>query len=197
VPGSGRKPGTPNRTTAELREQITAARPVEFLTKVAEGRKIRVGPQGDPGAPAYAYPSLEQRLRAAELLMKKILPDLTAAEVTGPVAVRSKPSSPLPSSRTCRTRICLPCARSCCEPPGPRGRTRGATMAEVASARPDPACACFWHGKAFQPRGAVGKRFCSDRCRAAFHRGCRLWAMQAAPEGRLSMEAVRSASKEP
>jgi hypothetical protein len=26
---------------------------------------------------------LEQRLRAAELLMKKILPDLTAAEVTG------------------------------------------------------------------------------------------------------------------
>ena len=32
---------------------------------------------------AYAYPSLEQRLRAAELLMKKILPDLTAAEVTG------------------------------------------------------------------------------------------------------------------
>jgi hypothetical protein len=27
---------------------------------------------------------LEQRLRAAELLTKKILPDLTAAEVTGP-----------------------------------------------------------------------------------------------------------------
>ena len=25
VPDSGRKPGTPNRTTAELREQITAA----------------------------------------------------------------------------------------------------------------------------------------------------------------------------
>src|SRR5262252_8364406 len=84
VPGSGRKPGTPNRTTAELRQQITAARPVEFLIKVAEGRRVRIGPQAGPGLPTYAYPSLEQRLRAAELLMKKILPDLTAAEVTGP-----------------------------------------------------------------------------------------------------------------
>jgi hypothetical protein len=83
VPCSGRKPGTPNRTTAELREQITAARPVEFLIKVAQGRRIRIGPQAGPGEAAYAYPSLEQRLRAAELLMKKILPDLTAAEVTG------------------------------------------------------------------------------------------------------------------
>src|SRR5215472_15385635 len=84
VPGSGRKPGTPNRTTAELREQITAARPVEFLIKVAEGRRVRIGPQAGPGEAAYAYPSLEQRLRAAELLMKKILRDLTAAAVTGP-----------------------------------------------------------------------------------------------------------------
>ena len=84
MPGSGRQKGTPDRTTAELRQQITAARPVEFLIKVAEGRRVRIGPQGGPGEAAYAYPSLEQRLRAAELLMKKILPDLTAAEVTGP-----------------------------------------------------------------------------------------------------------------
>ena len=68
-------------------------------------------------------------------------------------------------------------------------------MAEVASAGSDPAC--LWCGKAFRPRGVVGKRFCSDRCRAAFHRGCRLWAMQAVAEGRLSMEAVRNASRSP
>ena len=74
VPGSGRKPGTPNRTTAELREQITAARRVEFLIKVAEGRRVRIGPQAGPGFPTYAYTSLEQRLRAAELLMKKPAP---------------------------------------------------------------------------------------------------------------------------
>jgi hypothetical protein len=68
-------------------------------------------------------------------------------------------------------------------------------MAEVASTGSDPAC--LWCGKAFRPRGAVAKRFCSDRCRAAFHRGCRLWAMQAVAEGRLSMEAVRNAPRSP
>jgi hypothetical protein len=68
-------------------------------------------------------------------------------------------------------------------------------MAEVELAGSDPVC--LWCGAAFRPRGAVGKRFCSDRCRAAFHRGCRLWAMQAVAEGRLPMEAIRSASKEP
>ena len=66
-----------------------------------------------------------------------------------------------------------------------------------ASAGADPTCTCFWCGKAFQPRGAVGKRFCSDRCRAAFHRGCRVWAMRAIEEGLLSLEAVRNASRSP
>src|SRR5689334_11895881 len=66
-----------------------------------------------------------------------------------------------------------------------------------ASAGPDPTCTCVWCEKAFRPRGAVRKRFCSDRCRAAFHRGCRVWAMQAIAEGRLSIEAVRNASKSP
>jgi len=35
VPSSGRQAGAPKATTAELREQITAAKPVEFLCKVA------------------------------------------------------------------------------------------------------------------------------------------------------------------
>ena len=64
-------------------------------------------------------------------------------------------------------------------------------------AAPEPACACLWCGVAFRPRGATGKRFCSDRCRAAFHRGCRLWAMRAVDEGQLSMDAIRSASEKP
>ena len=84
VPGSGRAKGTPNRTTAELREQITAAKPVEFLCAVAEGRRIRVGPQAGPQEAIWAYPSIEQRIKASELLVRKILPDLTAAELTGP-----------------------------------------------------------------------------------------------------------------
>jgi hypothetical protein len=57
---------------------------------------------------------------------------------------------------------------------------------------------CTWCGAAFRARGGAGKkRFCSDQCRAAFHRGCRLWARRAVDEGRLSLEAIRSASAEP
>jgi hypothetical protein len=62
---------------------------------------------------------------------------------------------------------------------------------------PDPGCACLWCKAPFRPRGATGKRFCSDRCRAAYHRGLRVWAMRAVQEGRLSLEAVRIASREP
>jgi hypothetical protein len=73
-------------------------------------------------------------------------------------------------------------------PPIANGGERAAT---------DPACTCNWCGVAFRPRGATGKRFCSDRCRAAFHRGCRVWAMRAVDEGRLSLEVIRDASKKP
>jgi len=63
---------------------------------------------------------------------------------------------------------------------------------------PDPSCACIWCGVPFRPLGARGKkRFCSDRCRAAYHRGCRVWAMRAIDEGQLSMDAIRSASRKP
>jgi hypothetical protein len=62
---------------------------------------------------------------------------------------------------------------------------------------PDPGCACLWCGAAFRPRGASGKKFCSDRCRAAYHRGLRVWAMRAVQEGRLSLAAVRIASRKP
>jgi hypothetical protein len=81
--GAGRKKGVPNSVTAELREKITAAKPIEFLIKVCEGQRIRVGPQAGPIAGQFVYPSVEQRLRAAELLVKKILPDLTSSEITG------------------------------------------------------------------------------------------------------------------
>jgi hypothetical protein len=60
----------------------------------------------------------------------------------------------------------------------------------------DPSCACIWCRAPFRPLGASGKkRFCSDRCRAAYHRGCRVWAMRAVDEGQLSMDAIRSASR--
>jgi hypothetical protein len=84
VPGSGRKAGTPNATTAELRQLIIAkGRPLEFLCAVASGQRIRVGPLAGPGEAKYVYPNLEQRLRAATILAGKISPDMKAQEITG------------------------------------------------------------------------------------------------------------------
>jgi hypothetical protein len=85
TPGSGRKPGTPNRTTAQLRELISVkGKPIEFLCKVADGQRIRVGPQGGPGKASFCYPSMEQRLEASKILAKKIVADLQSNEITGP-----------------------------------------------------------------------------------------------------------------
>jgi hypothetical protein len=62
-------------------------------------------------------------------------------------------------------------------------------------ADPDPVC--LWSDRPYQPRGACGKRFCSAGCRAAFHRGCRLWAMRAFQEGLISIEDLRKAAQKP
>jgi hypothetical protein len=94
----GRAAGTPNRTTAAQRELIVSKyQPVEFLGKVMMGQRIRTGPQAGPGKAAFSYPSLEQRIRAAELLTRKVLPDLAANEITGaagaPLVPESRPVS--------------------------------------------------------------------------------------------------------
>jgi len=69
VPGSGRKAGTPNRTTAEIRELIQKrGRPVELLCAIAAGRRVKVG-RGQ-----YAYPDLQERAAAAKLLLDKLVP---------------------------------------------------------------------------------------------------------------------------
>jgi hypothetical protein len=88
--------------------------------------------------------------------------------------------------QTRRRRVMEPLATTTDVPPADGGEKTA----------PDPAC--VWCQLAFRPRGAGGKkRFCSDRCRAAFHRGCRLYAMRAVNEGQLSMDAIRSASEKP
>lgn len=69
VPGSGRRPGTPNRTTAEIRELIQKrGRPIELLCAIAAGRRIKTG-RGQ-----YAYPDLQERAAAARLLLDKLVP---------------------------------------------------------------------------------------------------------------------------
>ena len=94
VPGSGRQIGTPNRITSEIRELIVDKyRPAEFLGKIVLGRKVRIGPQAGPDA-TYAYPSLQQRMDAARILIGKVLPDLKSNEVTGAEGAPLIPAPP-------------------------------------------------------------------------------------------------------
>lgn len=78
-PGSGRKAGTPNLWTPEYREHLNQrAKPFELLADICAGRTIG---DGD----TRRKPTLSERLRAAETLTRKLLPDLSAGrmDVTG------------------------------------------------------------------------------------------------------------------
>jgi hypothetical protein len=59
----------------------------------------------------------------------------------------------------------------------------------------EPACACLWCRRGFQPRqdGGRRQRFCSRVCKDAFHRACRVWAMRAVDDGRLIVVEIKEA----
>ena len=85
VKGSGRKPGQPNKITRDIKETIMKrGKPLELLCDVVRGKKVRVGPQAGPGEPEYVYPSLQDRMSAARVLIGKIAPDMKATELSGP-----------------------------------------------------------------------------------------------------------------
>ena len=84
VPGSGRKPGTPNRSTVQTRDRIQElADPIAFLADVMAGKQMVAA--GEPGdaKKTWCYPTLTQRIQASETLLRKLLPDLRATELTG------------------------------------------------------------------------------------------------------------------
>jgi hypothetical protein len=85
VPGSGRKRGTPNGTTADAKTLIVAqGKPIEFLCRIVQGQRVRVGPRAGPGPVQWEYPSLQDRMRAAMVLAGKVVPDVRATEISGP-----------------------------------------------------------------------------------------------------------------
>ncbi len=59
---------------------------------------------------------------------------------------------------------------------------------------PDAACAwCEAPYTARTGRGGPAQRFCSDACRAAFHRGGRRWVARELEAGRLDIADLREA----
>ena len=81
----GRKPGTPNRTSMVTRNFIVKnGAPVRVLCQIAAGRKMTAAASPGSEKRESAYPTLDQRLRAAEILARKIVPDMKSVEASGP-----------------------------------------------------------------------------------------------------------------
>jgi hypothetical protein len=66
------------------RERIMReADPIAFLISVTKGEPVKAGVATDEGErkeQAKVYPSLDQMIRAAEVLAKKVMPDMKAVE---------------------------------------------------------------------------------------------------------------------
>lgn len=80
----GRQKATANWTSATIRDALLErSNAVDVLADIVAGRQLLVA--GPTGKEHWSRPSMQERLRATELLLKKILPDLQAQsiEMTG------------------------------------------------------------------------------------------------------------------
>ena len=76
VPGSGRKAGSLNLWSPEFREHLNErAQPFELLADICAGREIVDGG-------TKRKPTLQERIRAAETITRKLVPDLSAGHMS-------------------------------------------------------------------------------------------------------------------
>ena len=86
VPGSGRKPGTPNKDRAATIERIMKeADPILFLCKIYRGDRISAAAEVGDKKRTWVVPTIDQRTTAAQTLARKIMPDMKAIEHAGPL----------------------------------------------------------------------------------------------------------------
>ena len=77
----GRKAGTPNKATALIRQRIGAADPIGFMIQVATGETVD-----------GSEPSIAERIKAAEWLGRKIVPDVKERPISFTVGDINSPS---------------------------------------------------------------------------------------------------------
>ena len=84
-PASGGRPkGTPNKVNMVTRDYvIKQGAPLSFLCNVVRGKRITAAAEQGDAKRTHVFPTLDQRIRAAEVLSRKCLPDLKATELTG------------------------------------------------------------------------------------------------------------------
>ncbi len=79
---------------------------------------------------------------------------------------------------------------------GDASREHAPAPAPAREAPAGPGSECLWCGAPYTARkggGGPAQRFCSDACRAAFHRGARRWAVRELEAGRLDIADLRNA----
>ena len=80
----GRAPGSPNKINRVTRDYvIKEGAPLAFLCNVVRGKRFTTAAEQGDGERTHCFPTLDQRIRAAEVLSRKCLPDLKATELTG------------------------------------------------------------------------------------------------------------------
>ncbi len=80
----GRAKGTPNRKNQVTRDYvIREGAPLQFLCSVVRGRRFTTAAEPGGKKRTHVFPTMDQRLRAAEILSRKVLPDLKSTELTG------------------------------------------------------------------------------------------------------------------
>ena len=80
----GRAKGTPNKKNQVTRDYvIKEGAPLEFLCRVVRGTRILAAPEPEAKKRTWVIPTLEQRIHAATILARKIVPDLKAVEHAG------------------------------------------------------------------------------------------------------------------
>jgi hypothetical protein len=86
VPGSGRKKGTRNKDRAATVERIMRmANPLDFLCQVCRGDRMVAAPEPGAKKRVFWFPTGDQRLTAAQVLARKVMPDMKAIEHSGPL----------------------------------------------------------------------------------------------------------------
>ena len=80
----GRAKGTPNKKNMITRDfAIKQGQPLQFLCSVVRGKRFTAAAEPGGNKRIHVFPSMDQRLRAAEILSRKVLPDLKSQELTG------------------------------------------------------------------------------------------------------------------
>lgn len=94
VPGSGRRAGTPNRSTEVGRSFIIdRGWPLAFLCDLAAGRQVSVANPENPRKKIKVYPDMKERRAAAAILAPMVTPTLKSSDFN--LAVDGNPNNDL------------------------------------------------------------------------------------------------------